>query len=138
MKHLLIKTLAGSGLLLISLTASGQYYPRPDYRQVQDERDAQEAREHNRVFERVRSDLDRAHAGTLPLTADRSRVVKAREDVRECERILTAGDYDRRQFDEAIVSVQRVADLNRLSDHNRDNLLDDIRDLRQLQSRLEG
>jgi len=86
----------------------------------------------------VRSDLDRAHAGTLPLTADRSRVVKAREDVRECEHILTAGDYDSRQFDEAIVSIQRVADLNRLSDHNRDNLLDDIRDLRQLQSRLES
>jgi len=27
----------------MSLTASGQYYPRPDYRQVQDERDAREA-----------------------------------------------------------------------------------------------
>jgi hypothetical protein len=135
MKHLLIKTLAGSGLLLMTLTASGQYYPRPDREQTQDER---EAREPSRVFDRVRGDLDRAQGGALPFTADRTRVTIAREEVSECQRILRAGEYDRRQFDEAIVAVQRVAELNRLSDNNRDNLLDDIRDLRRVQSRFES
>jgi hypothetical protein len=135
MKHLLIKTLAGSGLLLMTLTASGQYYPRIDREQIQDER---EAREHSRVFDRVRGDLDHAQAGALPFTTDRTRVMRAREEVNELQRMLSAGDYDRRQFDEAIVAVQRVAQLNRLSDNSRDMLLDDVRDLRRVQSRFEG
>jgi hypothetical protein len=134
MKHLLIKTLAGTGLLLMGLTASAQYYPRPEQREYQDERDVREGR----IFERVRADLDRAQAATLPFTAERSRVMRAREEVNEAQRMLNAGDYDRRQFDETIGAVQRVAQLNRLSDNTRDNLLDDIRDLRRVQSRFEG
>jgi hypothetical protein len=134
MKHLLIKTLAGSGLLLMGLTASAQSYPRPEQRQYQDERDVREGR----VFDRVRADLDRVQAGALPFTADRTRVMRAREEVNECQRILNAGDYDRREFDEAIGALQRVAQLNRLSDYTRDNLYDDIRDLRRVQSRFES
>ena len=135
MKHLLIKTLAGSGLLLMTLTASAQYYPRPEQREYQDDRDV---RDHGRVFDRVRGDLDRAQAGALPFTADRTRLMRAREEVNDCQRMLSAGDYDRRQFDEAVVAVQRVAQLNRLSDYTRDNLYDDIRDLRRVQSRFES
>ena len=134
MRHLLIKTLAGSGLLLLTLTASGQNPPRNEYGYQMDQR---EARDYDRFFERVRGDLDRASAAALPFTDERDRVTRAREEVSECQRALMAGDYDRRTFDEAIFAIQRVVDLNRLSDRNRDYLLDDVRELRHLRSRLE-
>jgi hypothetical protein len=72
MRHLLIKSLAGAGLFLMSLTASGQYYPRPDYRYTtpQDER---EMREHNRLFERAQADLDRASPNSRPFSVDSHR-----------------------------------------------------------------
>jgi hypothetical protein len=68
--------------MLMGMTASAQYRPRPDYSyQAQDEREAQD---HDRRFDRVRGDLDRAHSGTLPLTADRSRVNIAEDAISRC------------------------------------------------------
>ena len=137
MRHLLIKSLSGAGLFLMSLTASGQSYPRPDYRYTTP-RDEREMREHNRLFERAQVDLDRASTNSPRFSVDRARVARAREEVSECQRLVASGEYDRHQFDEAIVAVQRVADLNRLSDRNRDYLRDDVRELRELQLQLEG
>jgi len=134
MRHLLIKALAGSGLLLFGLTASGQYQPRSEYRYQEEQR---EAREHDRFFERVRNDLDRASAFALPFTGEQGRVARAGEEVSDCHRAVTAGNYDRRTFDEAIAAIQRVVDSNRLSERNRDYLTDDVLQLRQLESRLE-
>jgi hypothetical protein len=135
MKHLWIKTLAGSGLLLMTLTANAQYQPRHEYQYAQDER---ATRENHRALDRTRDDLDNATAVALPFTGDRNRAVRAREEINECRELLASGDYDRRQFDDAIAAVQRVADMNRLSDRTRDNLLDDVHELRQLQARVEG
>ena len=138
MKHLLIKALASSGLLLMTITASGQSYSRPQYpdrNQVQDER---EARDNDQLFDRMRGDLDRAHAGTLPFTADRNRVVMARERAEACQRAINTGEYDRRMFDDTTAAIQRVVDLNRLSDQNRNYLVSDLEQLRSLEARLEG
>jgi hypothetical protein len=138
MKHLLIKTLAGSGLFLMSLTASAQYQPQypppPDPRyQVQDQREVQAQ---GRLFDRIRGDLDRARAGTIPFTADRNRVSMAQDMVNDCQRALANGEYDRRQFDDTVASIQRVADMDRLTDTTRSYLLDDARQLRDLEYRL--
>lgn len=138
MKHPWIKTLAGSGLLLLTLTASAQYPQRPPEPypyQVQDER---EARQTDRLFDRLRGDLDSAHAGTLPYSADRNRVMVARDRVEDCQRAVNAGDYDRRLFDDTIVAIQRVVDLNRLSDRTHNYLADDLNQLRSMRARLEG
>jgi hypothetical protein len=141
MRHLLINALAGSGLLLTALTASGQSYSSPQYQQypsraqAQDER---EARANDRLFDQLHGDLDRAHAGTLPFTADRSRVAIALDRAEACQQAISAGQYDRRMFDDTVAAIQRVADLNRLSDQNRTNLLSDIDQVRTFQSRLEG
>ena len=134
MRHLLIKTLAGSGLLFMTLTASAQYPQEPRY-PTQDQREAQD---HNRLFDRIRMDLDHAHEGTLPFTTDRNRVNMAQTQINECQREINMGQYDRRVFDQAVSSMQRVVDLNRLSDQSRSYLSDDIRELSRLQSRLEG
>jgi hypothetical protein len=139
MRHLWIKTLAGSGLLLMTLTANAQYQPRYDsrydYRYTQDERATQT---NHRILDRTRDDLDNATSVALPFTGDRSRAVRAREEINECRELLASGDYDRRQFDQAVAAIQRVVDMNRMSDRNRDNLRDDIRDLRDLQARYES
>ena len=132
-----MKAVAGCGLMLSALTASAQYQPRQDpvRYQMQDQR---EAREHNRLFDRIQGDLDRAHSATLPFSSDRARVMRARQEVTECQNTVANGTYSRRSFDEAINAVQRVADANRLSEQSRDYLLSDVRQLRDLQQRLEG
>jgi hypothetical protein len=136
MRRLLIHTLAGAGLLLTAVTASAQYPQEPPSRsRIPDEREDQD---HNRLFDRVRTDLDHAHEGTLPVSADRSRVGIAQEQIDRCQRAINNGDYDKRMFDDTVASVQRVIDLNRLSDQNRGYLSDDIRELVRLQSRLDG
>lgn len=51
---------------------------------------------------------------------------------------MIAGDYDRRTFDDAIGAIERVVDSNRLSARDRDNLIDDVQQLRDMAARLEG
>jgi hypothetical protein len=122
---------------MMGLTASGQqYYPGQD--QQPNNYVQQEASEHSQVFDRVRDDLDRVHDGTQPFTAERTRIMRARQEVSQCQRTLAGGDYDRREFDDAINAIQRVADTNPMSDRRRNMLLDDVRDMRRLQSRLES
>jgi len=135
MKHLLIKTLAGSGLLLMGLTASAQYLPRQDYQgQTQfDQRQAQAP-----VFDHLRTDLDRVHANTMPFTPARDRVVRAQERVNECQRDIRNGTYDARTFDHTIASVQNVIDSNNLTYTNQQFLRHDIRALSRLETRLVG
>ena len=133
MKHLLMKAVAGSGLLMMTLTASAQYQPRRDYQ----DRDRIQDPYHDRLFERLRSDLDRAHASTVPETAERDRVIRAEERVDEYQRMINSGDFDRRMFDATIAAVQQVVDMNRLPDDSRGLLVDDIRALSRLEGQLE-
>ena len=130
MKHLLTKAIAGSGLLLMALTASAQYPPYQD-------RDRREAAEQDRLFDRLRSDLERARASTIPFTADRDRVIRALERVNTCDHMVASGDYDRDTFNAALSAVQQVIDMNRLSEDGRGFLMDDMRELHRLQARLE-
>ena len=132
MRHLLIKAIAGAGLLALgTTTASAQYQPRPDYRYRMDERGM-------RVFDRSRADLERVQANTLPFTGDRSRVTMALNELSECQRAVANDSFSRREFNEAIGAMQRVVELNRISDRSRDFLTNDMSDLRRLQERLEG
>jgi len=136
MKHLFIKALAGSALLLMGMTASAHYRPRAiDAQDIQDQR---EIREQDRTFERVRTDLDRIHSEALPFSTDRDRVTVAMQLLNQCQRAVNAGDYDRRTFDQTVASIQRVIELNRLSDDSRSYLGDDVRAMSRLQARLEG
>jgi hypothetical protein len=128
MKHLLIGILAGPGLLLMSLTLSAQDNTRPEYRdQV----------EQSHLFQRLRIDLDRASANTVPFTADRYKVVHAQDEVNRSQGEVATGDYDRTQIDDTVAALQQVADIERLSDLNRGYLLGDVGELRQMQSQLE-
>ena len=129
MRNLLIQSLVGSGLLLGGLTASAQYQPPPQSRYGYESND--------QVLNRVRSDLDRAEDRSIPFTADRGRLTAAREQISAFQRRLDEGNYDGRELDNAINSIRRVVDLNRMSDRTRENLTDDLARMRQMRDRLE-
>jgi hypothetical protein len=130
MRHLILRSLAGTVVLVFGLAANAQYRPRPvDQTAYQDEN-----RDANFMFERIQRNLDRVQAGTLPFTAERSRVTRAREDLGEVQRTWNHGDVDRRVLNEAIGSIQRVVDMNRLSERNHDTLLADLEQLRDFRT----
>ena len=132
----IMKAVAASGLLLVGLTANAQYRPRGD--DGYQDRDEGRDRDRARFFERVRADLDRAAATTLPYTDDRIRIIRAQEEVNAVQRQLESGIYDRRDLDDAIVAVQRVvSDNHMLSDSNRDFLGADLNHMRDFRSRME-
>ena len=140
LKHLLTMTLAGSGLLLLSATANAQYhseYHFPDRYLVQGDRDAR-IQSHDRIFDRLQADLDRANDRARPFSGDQSRVARAEQNVTETRNTLATGTYDGREFDRTIASVQRVIDVNPLSEETRALLSHDVHQLRDLQFRLQG
>jgi hypothetical protein len=133
MRHLMHAFMATS-LLLSGLTANAQFRPR-----IEERFDRDPGRDYGRLMDRIRIDLDRAEASTLPFTADRIRVDRALEQVNAFQRRMNAGDYDRRDLDDAIVALQRVADGNRnLSVYERDDLASDVSRMRDYQAYLDG
>ena len=128
MRHLL-KVFLASGLALSGLTLNAQYQPRFS------DRDEFRDRERARMFERIRAHLDRAEASTVPLTGDRNRIARAREEVNVLQSRMEQGTVDRRGLDEAIMAVQRVLNDNHvLSDTNRDLLANDLNRLRDMRA----
>jgi hypothetical protein len=135
----IMKAVAASGLLLAGLTtANAQYRPRGDPGNYQD-RDEDRDRERARFFDRVRADLDRAEATTVPFTGDRARIDRAREEVNAVQRELEAGIFDRREVDDAIIAVQRVLNDNHMmSESTRDFLGADLNRMRDFRSQIES
>ena len=132
MRHLMNAFVATS-LLLSGLSVNAQWYPRGE-----DRYDRDRDRDYARLMDRIRTDLDRAQAATLPFTADRIRIVRAREGVNAFQRKMDAGNYDRRDLDDAVAALQRVVDSNRnLSDSNRDYLASDLSRMRDFQATLD-
>lgn len=135
MRNKVIKTLAGSGLLLLGMTVRAQNPPQPWSPQAQEQRDADDQ---SRIFDHARSDLDRVHEEATPFSPDRDRIMVAMQLLNRCQREVIGGNYDRHTFDQTIASIQRVMDLNRLTEQSRGYLGDDVRAMSRLQARLEG
>jgi hypothetical protein len=131
MKHIILTALAGSGMLLMTLPIQAQYQPRPDNPQYQ-----REAAGHNRMFDQIRDDLNLASTTATPYSGDRDRVALAQDQVNECQHAVNSGEYDSLTFSQTISSIQRVIDLNRMTDRNRDYLVNDVGQLRNLQAEL--
>jgi hypothetical protein len=125
----LITTLVATGLLLFDMNAAAQYrhggkFPNSD-RERQDQ-----------LFERVWTDLSTADTLETPLTSDFSRIENAMEDVNLLQHRVNSGDFDSRQFDQAIQAVQEVIDQNiTLSGRTLDVLGDDVDRLSALKTR---
>jgi hypothetical protein len=138
-KYLLIHSVAAAGLLITPLAASARVapqerpYPQDRDRDRWDEMD----RFQDRVFSRLRADLDRAFAYAAPMEGDRGRLERARDRLNLCQRMVRDRNVDRRAFDEAVGSVEEVLSQNRIPDDTRADLRYDVRELRRLQDRLQ-
>jgi hypothetical protein len=139
MKQVLLRTLAGTGLLLFGLTAGiAQDRDRDDswYRTRDSFYHEQQWKAH--MFQRVREDLDRVQANTFPGSKDEFRIARTKQELGELQDKLAAGRYDQPQLDDVIAGMQRVANSNKLSPRDRDVLTDDLTRLRDYREHHEG
>jgi hypothetical protein len=134
MKHLVLKSLVSSSLLLFAVTAVAQ--DRADDRYHQGDRD--EGWWHGRLFERVRADLDHVQSVTPEFSGDQYRLVKVKEELGELQRRYEDRGYDSAKMDDVVAALQHVVADNRLSGRDRDMLNDDLGHLRDFQEHHDG
>jgi hypothetical protein len=125
MRGLLVKSILGASLLLPSLVARPQYLGDQSY---------SESRTYT-LFDRVRSDLNRAEVNADPTRGEADRFDIAQQRVNAFQRAWQAGQYDYRDLDDVIAAVQRVVSTNHLTLRDERNLRDDIVRMRDLQAR---
>ncbi|HTR38524.1 MAG TPA: hypothetical protein VMH80_21590 [Bryobacteraceae bacterium] len=127
MRHLILSSIVGSGLLLFATAASAQQTPRA-FAGSQD-RDA--------FLARVQTDLDRAAATADGFNGDRTRIDRARDEVSEFEQQMDDGNYSPSTLTDTIVSLQRIVDNNRLYERVRTSVSDDLIRLRDMRDHYE-
>ncbi len=140
MRRLLLRSIMGSGLLLLGLTAYSQDRDR--------DRDRDEDRYHRiqrgedwwrgRMFERVRDDLDHVQSVTFPFSADQYRLNRVKQELNELQAKLAENRYDQPELDDVISAMQRVVSDNHLSGRDRDLLNDDLSRLRAFREHHDG
>jgi predicted RNase H-like nuclease (RuvC/YqgF family) len=136
----LLFSLIVSGLTLSGLSAIAQDRDRDD-RSDRDNRYRDDDRYHgdardqnswqNRLFERVRSDIDHIQSMTSVFSGDQFRLTRTKQELNELQSKAMSGSYDDREVDDVINALQRVVGENRLSDRDRDMLRDDLNRLRE-------
>ncbi len=148
-------TLLGSSLLLLSLSASAQFYPDRGYpdrgysdrgysdrgysdrgysdRDYRDGYGRGGGRE-TALFARTVSDLDRAASSGYYRGGDQRRIDNARKDLWDFQSRLRQGRFDRGELDEAIGSVQKVIHMRSLDYRDRDALENDVERLREFRA----
>ena len=129
-----IRSLAGSGLLLGALALGAQQYYPQQYPPQGDYQRYDRGRDHNRLLNRVRMDLDRAEDQAY--FGDRWRIARAKDMLSDFQNRMNSGNIDGRSLRVAIDQLQRVVDSNRLPSRSHDFLSDDLSQLRNLQYRL--
>ena len=135
MRKLLLSSIAVASLLLLGMNGYSQDRPR-DYNRFQGEENDRFYR--GRLFERVRTDLDRVEDKTFPFTGDRARLNRTKLELNELQSKFDAGRYDEREANEVIEALQAVVNENRLRPRDRDILIDDLNRMREFRVRHEG
>lgn len=82
------------------------------------------------LFDRVRSDLDRAGNYRYASRADQKRFDEARRELLDFESRFDRGRYDRHELDQAINRIEKVVTHNSLDPRERGALEDDLRRMR--------
>jgi hypothetical protein len=83
---------------------------------------------------RVLRDLERAERSSGAEGRERERYQNAQRHLSQFDARLSQGDFDKDKLDVAIDDLKNVVEHNTLSPRARDNLADDLRDLRQLRA----
>ena len=138
-KQILMKAVASAGILFCGLTANAQYQPQYPNRYEQYpnryEQRRHDIQEQNRLFDRVRADLDQAASSFTNGPGDRFRLNAARQQVNDIQNLVSSGNFDERELQQAIGALRRVVNNNRLSDRTRDDLERDLERMRELRWR---
>lgn len=137
MKHLLVRTLIGSSLLLLGTTLFAQDRDRDrDDRYHQGDRD--EGFWRGRLFDRVRADLDHIQSNTPVFSGDEYRLVRVKQELGELQRKYDDHGYDSEKMEDVVNAMQRVVNDNHLGGRERDMLSDDLNRLRAFQDHHDG
>src|SRR5437867_10688369 len=128
-KNILMKAVAGAGILFCSLTANAQY--QPPYRDRYEQRHP-DIQEQTRLYDRIRADLDHASASFMIGPGDRFRLNAAREQLNDIQNLVSSGNFDEHELQQAIIALRRVVNNNNLSDRTRVNLERDLERMREL------
>jgi hypothetical protein len=132
MRNLPIKTALCTGLLLFGGGFANAQYQYQNPPQIENHVAA-----NNQTFDRVRGDLDRVEGGTIAFTADRGRIVAAKDLINQFQGDLNAGAYRPNELNQAITAVRRVVEMNRMSDWSHDALVADLGRLQEMKSTLD-
>jgi hypothetical protein len=117
---------------LCPIAAPAQYRRRDDDRYGRRERGPY-ARARALVG-RVQRDLERAERITRAHGRERERYENAQRHLSQFDERLSRGDFDKDKLDTAIDDVKNVVENNTLPPRARDELRDDLRDLRQMRA----
>jgi len=137
MKHLLLRTVAGTGLMLFGVSASMQAQrPRDDDSYHRDRDDYYRGDQWRaRMFDRIRDDLNHVQTTWFSGGGDQYRIDKAKQELNELQTAMAEHRYNERALDDVVAAMQRVVSDNRLSDRDRSILNDDLARLRQFRER---
>jgi hypothetical protein len=137
MKHLLLRTVAGTGLVLFGLTASMQAQrPRDDDSYHRDRDDYYRGDQWRaRMFDRIRDDLNHVQTTWFSGGGDQYRLDRAKQELNELQTSMGEHRYNERALDDVVAAMQRVVSDNRLSERDRSVLNDDLARLRQFRER---
>ena len=91
-------------------------------------------RDHNSLIGRVLTNLDNAAANAWLDGHERKHFEKAAKSLQAFEYRRAQGKFDRGKLDEAIQSLEHLANADRISDRDRDLLARDIQNLRQFRT----
>jgi hypothetical protein len=89
----------------------------------------------DRIFDRVREDIEHVQAVTFPGSGDQYRLARTKQELNELQGQMASGRWDRRQLDDVIGALTRVLEDNRLRRDDREVLSDDLSRLRELRDR---
>lgn len=124
------RTLLGM-TLVAGLLFSGTYAFSQD-------RDDQYHRDHrdqaywsNHLFDRIRADIDHVQSEQPIFSGEQFRLAKAKQDLSELQSAAMAGRFDDRNLDEVVGALERVQTEGKLSQRDRDMVMDDIARLRE-------
>src|SRR5579871_4060933 len=134
MKHLLLRSIAGAGLILFGLTAGVQAAPQRDDDAYHRDRDDYYRGDQwrARMFDRIRDDLNHVQTNVFgAVTGDQYRLDRAKQELGELQSAYSEHRYNERALDDVINALQRVVADNRLRDRDRDMLNNDLNHLRE-------
>ena len=137
MKRVVKGILIGCGLLALTAGAIAQDRDRDRDRGPWDH--DRMAREYRTAFyDRLLVELDRAEHARYLSGDDVRRFDRARHEVGDFSAKWSRGIFDSHEMDNAIASVQRVADIHSLHREDRNALLEDLARMRSFRAHMEG